>query len=346
MYNMYLIKDSHRTYIGYTSDVSRRLRQHNREIKGGARATRGGTWSLVSRVRGFETIGAAMSYEWHWKHSVRGIHRRLEYARGHPGFTQLAQVAGEGSLAQGVGGGADDTAREGQVAHRSAERDHDVQDAALPPHSPGLNCGRIYACAQLLLYHRSDTKVASKIRTIRLIVRDAPIAELFYEDSLALGQRLSDAFTPSKMGSHPLIIIYTYVFPLFCLSLYSYTAADYRNYTGQPYGWHHAPVLGEQFDFDFLVTWRGFYLPAVQQGQWDRWVLSVIVHEGLQHILSTCFNTLCSLGTWRGVTGCGDWWSRRVLDPFGGGHVRDVQGTEYARLIRTGNVPAVALPDE
>ena len=142
MYDVYLIKDSHRTYIGYTSDVSRRLRQHNREIKGGARATRGGTWSLVCWVRGFETIGSAMSYEWHWKHSARGIHRRLEYARGHPGFTQPTQAAGEGSLAQGVGGGADDTAREGQVAHCSAERDHDVQDAALSPHPPGLICRR------------------------------------------------------------------------------------------------------------------------------------------------------------------------------------------------------------
>ena len=163
---------------------------------------------------------------------------------------------------------------------------------------------RLYACAQLLLYHRSDTRVASKVRTIRLIVRDASIAELFYEDSLVLGQRLSDAFTPSKMGSHPLI--YTYVFPLFCLSLYSYTAADYRNYSGQTYGWHLASVLGEQFDFDFLVTWRGFYLPAVQQGQRDRWVLSVIIHQGLQHILSNMLLYIVlarhlerRYGTWR-----------------------------------------------
>ncbi len=146
--------------------------------------------------------------------------------------------------------------------------------------------------------------MASKVRAIRLIVRDASIAELFYEDSLALGQRLSDVFTPSKMGSHR--IVYTYIFPLFCVSLYSYTAADFRNYSGQPYGWHVASVLGEQFDFDFLVTWRGFYLPAVQQGQRDRWVLSVIVHEGLQHIVSNMLmyivlarNLERRYGTWR-----------------------------------------------
>ena len=163
---------------------------------------------------------------------------------------------------------------------------------------------RLHACAQLLLYHRSDVRVASKVRAIRLIVRDASIAELFYEDSLALGQRISDVFTPSKMGSH--YLVYTYIFPLFCVSVYSYTAADYRNYTGQSYGWHLAPILQEQFDFDFLVTWRGFYLPAVQQGQRDRWVLSVIVHEGLQHIVSNMLLYIVlarhlerRYGTWR-----------------------------------------------
>ncbi len=150
MYDVYLIKCSHRTYIGYTSDVSRRLRQHNREIKGGARATRGGTWSLVCFVRGFQTIGAAMSYEWHWKHAARGYHRRLEYARRHPGFTE---PAGEGSLAQGVRGGPEHTAREGQVAHSSPERDHDVQDAPLSPHpsrthlrTAGTDCTPAHSC--------------------------------------------------------------------------------------------------------------------------------------------------------------------------------------------------------
>ena len=230
----------------------------------------------------------------------------------------------------------------------------------------------------------------------------------------------------------------------------------------------------------FLSHGGGFYLPAVQQGQRDRWVLSVIVHQGLQHILSNMLLYIVlarhlerRYGTWRLVVvstisgiggnlfcclfsdpctvvvgasglifGVAAFWiadlllhlheirgillqlflilvffvlflvtiitqphvshfshlggllaglfpsmlflpssggrlpdtviiavgltctvmfnailfpcgvphqaaeKLRVLDPFGGGHVRDVQGTEYARLVRTGNLHAVVLPDE
>ena len=35
----YIIASGNRTYNGYTNNLTRRLRQHNREIKGGARAT-------------------------------------------------------------------------------------------------------------------------------------------------------------------------------------------------------------------------------------------------------------------------------------------------------------------
>jgi predicted GIY-YIG superfamily endonuclease len=34
------------SYVGYTSNLKRRLRQHNAEIKGGAKATRGGKWTI------------------------------------------------------------------------------------------------------------------------------------------------------------------------------------------------------------------------------------------------------------------------------------------------------------
>lgn len=75
-YCVYVIRDSkgHR-YTGKTNDLERRLRQHNREISGGARATgRGVGWKPVMVISGFETDSEAMQAEWRMKHP-RG-HRR------------------------------------------------------------------------------------------------------------------------------------------------------------------------------------------------------------------------------------------------------------------------------
>ncbi len=40
-YNVYLLKNTHnnRTYLGITNNLKRRLRQHNNELKGGAKYT-------------------------------------------------------------------------------------------------------------------------------------------------------------------------------------------------------------------------------------------------------------------------------------------------------------------
>lgn len=58
---------SRATYTGQTNNFKRRLRQHNGEIKGGARYTkmkRGtGSWSPLFRVKGFSTIGAVLRFE-------------------------------------------------------------------------------------------------------------------------------------------------------------------------------------------------------------------------------------------------------------------------------------------
>lgn len=85
-YVVYLIRNQRgRSYIGYTSDVKRRLRQHNGLIVGGAKSTRNrGPWTLVCYVRGFTTISQAMSYEWRWKHRAKRLHTRVEYVRLHP----------------------------------------------------------------------------------------------------------------------------------------------------------------------------------------------------------------------------------------------------------------------
>jgi predicted GIY-YIG superfamily endonuclease len=60
-----------RTYIGATIDPDRRLRQHNGQIGGGARATRGHVWHRVALVSGFPDERAALQFEWAWKWRAR-----------------------------------------------------------------------------------------------------------------------------------------------------------------------------------------------------------------------------------------------------------------------------------
>jgi putative endonuclease len=53
-----------RTYVGWTTDLDRRLARHNTGT--GARSTRGRTWMLLYAER-HGTRSAAMSREWHLK---------------------------------------------------------------------------------------------------------------------------------------------------------------------------------------------------------------------------------------------------------------------------------------
>jgi structure-specific endonuclease subunit SLX1 len=73
-----LVSTSGATYVGATVDLDHRLRQHNKEIKGGAIATsikvvRGETWKRHCYVSGFPTWQAALQFEWRWKQ----LHRKL-----------------------------------------------------------------------------------------------------------------------------------------------------------------------------------------------------------------------------------------------------------------------------
>ena len=58
------------TYNGSTNDPIRRLRQHNEEISGGAKAThgKGRAWEIYVLLSGFETHVNALSCEWLIKH--------------------------------------------------------------------------------------------------------------------------------------------------------------------------------------------------------------------------------------------------------------------------------------
>jgi predicted GIY-YIG superfamily endonuclease len=76
---VYLLLSSDKsTYIGATIDLERRLRQHNKEIKGGAYATgakvlKGETWIRAAHVEGFPDWQSALQFEWRWKQLSRKI---------------------------------------------------------------------------------------------------------------------------------------------------------------------------------------------------------------------------------------------------------------------------------
>lgn len=53
-----------RTYVGWTTDLDRRIDQHNKGT--GAKSTRGRQWILLYAER-YDTRNAAMSREWYLK---------------------------------------------------------------------------------------------------------------------------------------------------------------------------------------------------------------------------------------------------------------------------------------
>jgi len=63
--------DGRKTYVGATIDPDRRLRQHNGELAGGARATHGRVWTRQFLVGGFADERAALRFEWRWKYLTR-----------------------------------------------------------------------------------------------------------------------------------------------------------------------------------------------------------------------------------------------------------------------------------
>lgn len=69
----YLLRSTvvYRTYVGYTNNLKRRIRQHNREIKGGAKSSAyGRPWEIVCYITGFPSSTAALQFE-HALHKCR-----------------------------------------------------------------------------------------------------------------------------------------------------------------------------------------------------------------------------------------------------------------------------------
>jgi len=73
-----LVSTKGNTYVGATVDLERRLRQHNKELSGGAHATgmkvaKGETWVRAAHVAGFPDWQAALQFEWRWKQLSRKL---------------------------------------------------------------------------------------------------------------------------------------------------------------------------------------------------------------------------------------------------------------------------------
>jgi len=98
---------SNRTYVGATNNFKRRLRQHNGEIKGGARATFAKRpWEPVVVVSGFDTQSFALKFEWALKHfnrkrkyrkvhqlGARGVNGRIQNLKGIMGLERVTSSA-------------------------------------------------------------------------------------------------------------------------------------------------------------------------------------------------------------------------------------------------------------
>ena len=77
-----LLSSDNATYVGATIDLDRRLRQHNKEIKGGAHATgikveKGETWIRAAHVKNFPDWQAALQFEWRWKQISRKLPAKM-----------------------------------------------------------------------------------------------------------------------------------------------------------------------------------------------------------------------------------------------------------------------------
>jgi len=78
-WTVYLLSSRTRTYVGITTDLERRLAQHNGRKRGGAKATRAARpWRVAARFGPFRSRGAALRLE----HRLKRLRRnaRLELA--------------------------------------------------------------------------------------------------------------------------------------------------------------------------------------------------------------------------------------------------------------------------
>jgi predicted GIY-YIG superfamily endonuclease len=76
---VYWIKSGSKYYIGSTNDISKRLRQHNGEICGGAKRTKltqtQPKWEIKRLISGFTTKSNCVKFEYAFQHQTK-VHIR------------------------------------------------------------------------------------------------------------------------------------------------------------------------------------------------------------------------------------------------------------------------------
>ena len=77
-----LYTEESQTYIGATVDLNRRLRQHNKEISGGAKATsmrvmQGLSWKRACYITNIPEWRSALQIEWRWKQLGRTQYKHI-----------------------------------------------------------------------------------------------------------------------------------------------------------------------------------------------------------------------------------------------------------------------------
>ncbi|XAR63485.1 Methionine--tRNA ligase [Bertholletia excelsa] len=79
-WSVYLILSTNapsKTYVGVTTNFSRRLKQHNGELKGGAKAARiGRPWVCACLIQGFKDQSEACEFEFKWKNFSKKLPRK------------------------------------------------------------------------------------------------------------------------------------------------------------------------------------------------------------------------------------------------------------------------------
>ncbi len=70
VHHCYILYGNNKTYVGYTINPTRRLRQHNGEIKGGAKYTKRmqGKAQFLAIISPFYDKKTALQFEWAMKH--------------------------------------------------------------------------------------------------------------------------------------------------------------------------------------------------------------------------------------------------------------------------------------
>ena len=144
---------------------------------------------------------------------------------------------------------------------------------------------QLYAAVQLTIFFKGDGDIRPKLLHIKRILQEASLQEVCWDNLTITGRSLYKWITPSKMNEH--ILWFTSLFAILLLCVYSYMLADYRNYHSYPSGPHVGTALKTVFDFDFLNLWNGFYPYAFKNhDEKARWFISIILHDGLQHIVA------------------------------------------------------------